>query len=106
LSVLSVDYKIIKGWFDQSVGSNPPGEAIAVLRLDGDWYESTMVCLEKLFPLVKEGGLVIIDDYFAWDGCSRAVHDYLSRIQSTSRIRQSPAGLAYLVKNEIPSKTA
>ncbi len=106
LSALGVEYKAIKGWFDQTVGSNPPGEAVTVLRLDGDWYESTMVCLENLYPLVKEGGLVIIDDYFAWDGCSRALHDYLSRIRSTSRIRQSPAGLAYLVKSEAPRERA
>jgi xanthine dehydrogenase molybdopterin-binding subunit B len=37
-------------------------------------------------------------DYFIWDGCSRAVHDYLSKTQSTDRIRHSPEGVAYLVK--------
>ena len=50
-------------------------------------------------PLVTPGGVVIIDDYFDWDGCSRAVHDYLSRQQSPERLRTSKAGeFAYVVK--------
>jgi hypothetical protein len=48
---------------------------IAVLRLDGDLYESTKVCLEHLYPLVSVGGWVIIDD---WNlpGCRKAVDEY------------------------------
>lgn len=48
---------------------------IAVLRLDGDLYESTRTCLEHLYPLVSVGGWVIIDD---WNlaGCRKAVEEY------------------------------
>lgn len=49
---------------------------IALLRLDGDLYESTKVCLENLYPLVSKGGYVIIDDYDL-DGCRKAVHEYI-----------------------------
>lgn len=80
---------VYKGWFNETV-NDYPGSPISVLRLDGDWYESTLICLQVLYPLVSFGGVIIIDDYEAWDGCSRAVHDYLSCIGSRSRIDRSP----------------
>jgi O-methyltransferase len=77
---------IIKGWFENTLpGSKFPG-GIALLRMDGDWYDSTIQILTNLFPLVNADGLIIIDDYYAWDGCSRAVHDYLSREKRPEKI--------------------
>lgn len=52
------------------------GRRIAVLRLDGDLYESTKVCIEHLYPLVALGGWCIIDD-MALIGCRKAVRDYM-----------------------------
>jgi hypothetical protein len=46
---------------------------------------------------VVEGGLIIIDDYYAWDGCSRAVHEYLAQTGATERLRSSH-GVCYIVK--------
>jgi O-methyltransferase len=82
------DYQLVKGWFDQTLPSFSPPGPIAILRLDGDWYESTLVVLEALFKHLAPGGIVIVDDYYAWDGCSRAVHDFFSRHQLTARITQ------------------
>lgn len=67
-----------KGWFQHvlPVVANSI-EKIAVLRLDGDLYESTKVCLEYLYSKVVKGGFVIIDDYGSLTGCRRAVHEYL-----------------------------
>lgn len=66
----------LEGWFQDTLPSfNPP--KIALLRLDGDLYESTYTCLEYLYPSVTEGGVVIIDDY-GLKGCKKAVHDYLN----------------------------
>jgi hypothetical protein len=48
----------------------------AVLRLDGDMYESTIVALESLYPKVSPGGFVIVDDYGAVAGCRAAVDDF------------------------------
>jgi O-methyltransferase len=76
----------IKGWFENTLPKFTPSGPIALLRLDGDWYESTTTCLEHLFPHVVPGGAIIIDDYYAWEGCARAVHDYLSRHERTERI--------------------
>ncbi len=91
---------IHRGWFKDTL-KDFPRQPIATLRLDGDWYESTMECLQRLFPLVVPGGVIIIDDYQTWDGCARAVHDYLSEEGSVSRIRQTPySGVTYLIKED------
>lgn len=96
------DFKIVEGWFDQTVSQvarEVEPHSIALLRLDGDWYDSTRCCLDALMPLVSEGGVVIIDDYYAWDGCARAVHDYLSGTDAAYRIRSLPNWYgAYFVK--------
>lgn len=71
------------GWFENTIpgwlGPGPisgPKWPIAILRLDGDLYNSTMVPLKHLYPKVMSGGLVIIDD---WElpGCRTAVNDYI-----------------------------
>lgn len=91
-------YRVIKGWFSASLPNFRFDEAIAILRLDSDWYASTMDCLDNLYGKVSKGGLIIIDDYYAWDGCSRAVHDFLSKNKIPARIRQSESGICYIIK--------
>lgn len=91
------NFKIYKGWFQDTLHTYE-GNNIAILRLDGDWYDSVKGCLEKLYPLVSEGGVIIIDDYYTWDGCSKAVHDYLSEIKSASRVYQWRNQVAYIIK--------
>jgi O-methyltransferase len=78
------------GWFYQTVpyhagvwcatsGKFAPGSGpIAVLRLDADLYESTVTCLEHLYPLLSPGGFLIVDDY-ALSGARQAVEDYFDR---------------------------
>ena len=69
--------------------------ALAILRLDTDWYESTRHELEHLFPLLVPGGFLIIDDYGHWQGARKAVDEFLAgsapkyflhRIDSTGRM--------------------
>ena len=54
-----------------------PTAPIAILRLDGDWYDSTMVYPGALLLHLPAEEVVIVDDYSAWDGCRRVVSDYL-----------------------------
>jgi len=96
-------YHLVKGWFDATLPKFIPPEPIAILRLDADWYDSTMVCLESFFDYVVPGGLILIDDYYAWDGCSRALHDFLSRRSAVERIR-SIGQVCYLNKVDLDSK--
>ena len=93
----ATDVELVRGWFKDTIPTHQFGQPIALLRLDGDWYESTMVCLENLFHHVAPGGLIILDDYYTWDGCSRALHDFLSSQSATERI-QSVAGVCFLTK--------
>lgn len=55
----------------------PELSEIALLRLDTDWYTSTAHELKHLFPLLAEGGILIIDDYGYWTGAKRAVDEFL-----------------------------
>ena len=54
---------------------------IAVLRLDTDWYESTRMELETLYPRLSVDGVIMIDDYGHWTGARRAVDEYFARGQ-------------------------
>ncbi len=90
--------RIVPGFFEDSFKTFAP-PPIAVLRLDVDWYESTKQCLEHLWQHVLPGGLIVLDDYYAWSGCALAVHEFLAATKATERIRQSPVGrIAFLVK--------
>lgn len=66
---------MLKGWFKDTLPSAPI-EKIAVARLDGDMYSSTMDSLRSLYPKVSIGGYIIIDDFAAVPSCAAAVCDY------------------------------
>lgn len=71
--------EFVKGWFENTVPATRDQIAkLAILRIDGDWYESTKVCLEGLFAKVQSGGVVIIDDYDSCIGAKRAVDEFVA----------------------------
>jgi hypothetical protein len=55
---------------------------ISLLRLDTDWYESTKIEFDVLYPLVSKGGIIIVDDYSDWQGSRKATDEYLSSIDN------------------------
>jgi O-methyltransferase len=67
--------EFLPGWFKDTLPAAPV-DRLAVLRLDGDLYESTMDALQALYPKLSVGGYCIIDDYGAFLACRRAVDDY------------------------------
>lgn len=69
----------IEGFFKDTMPL-VPSEQIAVLRLDGDMYESTIDPLRHLFGKVSEGGWIIVDDYHVVPAAKAAVHDYLDEV--------------------------
>lgn len=73
--------KMVKGLF-QSTLLDPEVQKIAVLHIDGDWYDSVKVCLEQLYDRVAIGGTIQIDDYGYWAGARKAVDEFrqLNRI--------------------------
>lgn len=68
----------VRGKVEDTIPGIIPG-SIALLRLDTDWYESTRHELQYLFPLLSDGGVLIIDDYGHWDGARRAVDEYFAQ---------------------------
>lgn len=90
---------IVKGWFNETLKTVEFPRGIALLRLDADWYSSTAECLNTLYDKVNIGGMIIFDDYFAWDGCSKALHDFLSVNKLSDRIRVKNGEVCYMIKS-------
>ena len=75
VGLLSDQVTLVNGWFRDTVATATI-EQIAVLRLDGDLYESTIQVLEALYSKLSPGGFCIIDDYGAMRSCKAAVDDF------------------------------
>jgi O-methyltransferase len=74
----------LEGWFKDTL-PDAPIDQLAVLRLDGDMYESTIEALDALYHKVSFGGFLIVDDYFL-PACAKAVDDFRERYGITSPI--------------------
>jgi hypothetical protein len=75
------DYtEFVQGWFDQTLPAlRERVGPIAILRIDCDWYASVKCCLDNLYDQVSDGGFIVLDDYYTYDGCTLAVHEFLSK---------------------------
>jgi O-methyltransferase len=79
--------EFVKGWFEQTVPATRDRiHRIALLHIDCDWYSSVRCCLEHLYDKVVDGGFVILDDYYSYDGCAIALHEFLAQRRLTHRI--------------------
>src|SRR6185503_17612375 len=83
--LLDDQVRFLKGWFKDTLPVAPI-KKLAVLRLDGDMYESTMDALVHLYPKLSVGGYAIIDDWGAVEGCRLAVLDYRKQKNITEEI--------------------
>jgi hypothetical protein len=83
--LLDDQVRFLAGWFKDTL-PRAPIRRIAVLRLDGDLYESTIQALQHLYRRVSVGGFIIVDDY-GIACCRRAVTDYRAAHRITERIR-------------------
>ena len=83
--LLDENVKFIKGYFEHSL-KNTDIKQLALLRLDGDMYSSTIQVLEQLYDKVSPGGYILIDDY-ALPGCKKAVDDFRKERNITSELK-------------------
>lgn len=90
---------LVKGWFQHTlpVHKDQIGP-IALLRLDGDFYDSTITVLEHLYEQVVPGGLIIIDDYGAFEGCKKAVDEYLYKHRANVNLIYVDNSIRYFIK--------
>jgi O-methyltransferase len=77
--------RFLPGWFKDTL-PGAPIDRIALLRLDGDLYESTVQALDALYPKLSPGGFCVIDDYHPIPACRQAVTDYRWRNSIASEI--------------------
>jgi hypothetical protein len=70
-------YEMIAGPVEKTLVDQPLPERISILRLDTDFYDSTKAEFEALYPRLSTGGVLIVDDYGAWDGARKATDEAL-----------------------------
>jgi asparagine synthase (glutamine-hydrolysing) len=74
-----------------------PTEPVAFAHVDCDWYEPVKICIERVWPQLSPGGLMVFDDYNDWGGCTKAVDEFiaaeptatLSTTEPTAVVRKS-----------------
>jgi macrocin-O-methyltransferase TylF-like protien len=88
----------VKGLFKSTLPTLA-GERFAVIRLDGDMYESTMDALVNLYDGLSPGGYAVIDDYGILASCRRAVHDFLNTRALAPRIEPIANGAVWWRKD-------
>jgi len=84
---------LVKGRFQETLFPEGP---VCLVHIDADWYESVKVCLERIWPALVPGGVIVIDDYDSWSGCHRAVDEFLSTATDCEMRRRSRLQLVKL----------
>jgi O-methyltransferase len=92
---------LVKGFFNSTLTPSIINEIgpIAILRLDSDWYESTKICLDRLYDNVIDDGVIIIDDYGHWVGAKKATDEFRLARGITSPLQSSDYTERYWIKN-------
>lgn len=70
--------KLIEGLYQDTLKID---FSVAMAHIDCDWYDSVMTCLNQIVPQLAVGGILIIDDYYVWSGCTKAVDEYFLNIR-------------------------
>jgi O-methyltransferase len=90
---------LVKGWFQDSVPTHRDQiNEIAILRLDGDWYESTKIPLDNFYDKISVGGFVIVDDYATCFGSRRAVDEFMATRNITAPLNEDGRGGVWFEK--------
>jgi len=93
------DVEIIPGWFNDTLRTSRV-EQIAILHIDADWYDSVKLVLDVFYDRVVPGGFVILNDYNTWEGCNKALNDFLRErhLEDTVITEVEPTTGAYFQK--------
>lgn len=84
---------VVPGWFNETIPYERPELAdrgISFLRIDCDWFEPVSYVLNQFAALLPDESRILLDDYYAWDGCARATHAFLAANDYCWRIRTMP----------------
>jgi len=89
----------VEGDVRKTLNDNVPAQ-ISLLRIDVDWHDLTKIVLEKLYPNLVKGGVLILDDYGYWKGSKKATDEYFSGKDIKFEPIDKGVGAVYLIKNE------
>jgi O-methyltransferase len=103
--LLDGQVRFLEGWFSETLHTAPI-ERLAILRLDGDMYESTMDALGALYDKVSAGGFIIVDDFGAVAGCQKAILEFRQRRGITDPLYDIDGFGAYWRKTSAASATS
>jgi O-methyltransferase len=94
---------LVKGWFQDTVPVEKENidDFIAILRLDGDWYESTKIPLDNFYDKISVGGFVIIDDYGTCYGAKKATNEFRQERGITSPLMPDGRGGVWFRKEVV-----
>jgi hypothetical protein len=88
---------IVKGWFKQTLPTANLGP-IVLLHIDSDWYESVRICLETFYDSVVPGGVIVLDDYYCWSGCRKAIDEFVTAKGLSDALKPSGKTAVFLTK--------
>jgi Macrocin-O-methyltransferase (TylF) len=83
---ISAQCRLVKGRFQETLSESGVRQ-IAVLHIDGDWYDSVKTCLDHFYDRVSPGGVIQIDDYGHWEGARKAVDEFIKKRSISSPLR-------------------
>lgn len=86
LDINAESIDLIKGFYEEVLIVNEP---VALAHIDCDWYESVKVSLERITPHLVKGGFLIIDDYYRYSGCNRAVNEYFKELKKDYKFHEN-----------------
>ena len=87
LSPAENDIHFVKGLLQDTLH---PENDVAFAHIDCDWYESVKTCLQRIVPRLVCGGVIIVDDYFTWSGCRKAVDEFFADKLDDFEFQQNP----------------
>ncbi len=90
-------FHFIKGDVAETLKQNDLPKKIALLRLDTDWYESTKIEMEVLYPNLVKGGVLILDDYGYWKGARKAVDEYFASLGMSPLLKPMDEGISGVI---------
>ncbi len=67
--------ELIPGTFEDRLHVSEP---VAFAHIDCDWYQSVVICIERIFPHLSPGGIMVFDDYKSYAGCKKAVDKFIA----------------------------
>ena len=92
-SLAANNIELVRGEFERTMMFSEP---IQFAHIDADWYDSVRVCIERIWPQLIAGGVIVFDDYHSYEGCKKAVDEFLDDKGDTIKVLFRDSSLAVL----------